>query len=144
LNRLAKEMFGLQLELKENGFAKFENGYFYTQSYEFGGDTGGYSPQVTGLYALGGGYYYALLDIHVWGVYEHDFYNGNQAIETWTALEKSYISEIMTGYAILKKQSDGWNVVVSDNSGAVLTRKDFKQYEKLVKTATTPDAWAQK
>src|SRR5690606_1882541 len=81
--------------------------------------------------------------------YEHDFYNANQAIETWTGLEKSYISDVTTGYAIVKKldsasNGSGWNVVVADDSGALLTQKEFKQYQTLVKTAATPDAWAQK
>lgn len=148
INGVAQLLFGVEVELRDNEFGFYEDGYFYLPSYQYGANPATTAAEVVGLYALGQDMYYAALVVHSTGAWEPDFQSYRNAYETWTEEDKSYIYSSQLGHAVLKKtEGEGpydWQLVSFHGHGKWLEDNEIKALQKGIGTHHTPDTWAQK
>ncbi len=138
-----KRIFGRAIAAKNYDHVLYRNGNFYILSPEKGGDPSVYSPQVTALYSLGKGQYYAefVLFSFEWE-YQDPFFESEKhkkSMDTWTADEKAEAYStlqygITNGYAILKQvTADGkkaWNLVSYHTEEPYLTNEQINALKK--------------
>lgn len=142
VDQWTQKLLGTTIPAKDYEWLKYKDGYYYMLDFEMGGDPLTYSPQVTALYELGKGIYYAeFVSFGFDWDYHDDFLDHKKylkAMGTWSEADRNYgysnlQYNIKGGYAILKQVGSGknqsWQLLQFDQSGKLLTDSEILKFK---------------
>lgn len=142
VDQWTNKLLGTTIPAKDYEWLKYRDGYYYMLDFEMGGDPLTYSPQVTALYEVGKGIYYAeFVYFGFDGDYDASFLGQKKylkAMETWSAADRNYgynnlQQNVQAGYAILKQVGSGasksWKLLQFDPNGKLLTDSEIAKFK---------------